>query len=93
MQVVDFPHLGAVRVFRERPKQANTGQGSDAGDRLARNAGNVVENARTARRASSDLCGKNYGLLRVVTRSFTKVRTDQARKSAIVRIVTGETNF
>ena len=61
-QVVDFPHLGAVRVFRERPKQANTGQGSDAGDRLARNAGDIVENARTARRAGSDLCEKNYGL-------------------------------
>ena len=134
-QVVDFPHLGAVRVFRERPKQANTGQGSDAGDRLARNAGDIVENARTARRAGSDLCEKNYGLFgfpsppqvrcpnrlfacakrgRVVTRSFTKVRTGQARKLAsqarheldaqmgrslarnvvaIVRIVTGETNF
>jgi hypothetical protein len=40
-----------------------------------------------------DLCGKSYGLLRIVTRSFTKVRTDQGRGYAIVRIFTGGTNF
>src|SRR6266404_4613414 len=32
---------------------------------------------------------RKFGVLRVVTRCFTKVRTDQGRKSAIVRIVTG----
>jgi hypothetical protein len=46
-----------------------------------------------ARGASADLCGKSYGLLRVVTRKCAKVRTDQARKSAIVRIYTGGSLF
>src|SRR5260370_21834706 len=36
---------------------------------------------------------KKCGLLRVVARKCAKVRTDQARKSSIVRIVTGESNF
>jgi hypothetical protein len=42
------------------------------------------------------LCGKSadcYALLRESSRCFTKVRTDQARNSAIVRIFTGETLF
>src|SRR6267154_1194926 len=37
----------------------------------------------------ADLCGKKCGLLREGSRKFAKVRTEQARKSAIVRIVTG----
>jgi hypothetical protein len=41
----------------------------------------------------ADFCGKNYGFLREVSQKSAKVRTDQARKSAIVRIFTGETNF
>ena len=36
---------------------------------------------------------RKFGLLRVVTRCFTKVRTDQGRGYAIVRIVTGGTLF
>src|SRR5260221_9591961 len=36
---------------------------------------------------------RKFGLLRESPRSFTKVRTDQARKSAIVRIVTGKALF
>ena len=39
------------------------------------------------------LCGKKYGFFRDVSRKSTKVRTDQARKSAMLRIVTGKTNF
>ena len=41
----------------------------------------------------ADLCGKKCGLLREGSRKFAKVRTEQARKSAIVRIVTGGTLF
>jgi hypothetical protein len=40
-----------------------------------------------------DLCGTKFGLFHESARSFTKVRTDQARKSAMFRIVTGGTNF
>ena len=36
---------------------------------------------------------RKCGLLQVVTRKFTKVRTDQGRNSSIVRIVTGESFF
>jgi hypothetical protein len=43
--------------------------------------------------ASADLCGKNHGLLRESSGKFTKVRTDQARKSAMLRIVTGKALF
>ena len=43
--------------------------------------------------SGADLCGKKCGLLRESPRSFTKVRTDQARKSAMLRIVTGGTLF
>jgi len=38
-------------------------------------------------------CGKKCGLLRESPRKSTKVRTDQARKSSIVRIFTGGTIF
>jgi len=34
-----------------------------------------------------------YGKVRESPRSFTKVRTEQGRKSAMLRIVTGGTNF
>ena len=36
---------------------------------------------------------RKFGLFHKGPRSFTKVRTDQARKSAIVRIVTGGSFF
>jgi len=53
----------------------------------------LVQCAAPRTGVSSDFCRKKCGLLRVVTRSFTKVRTDQARKSSMLRIVTGGTNF
>ena len=50
--------------------------------------------------SSAELCAKRghessrmFGLLRVVTRSYAKVRTDQGRGYAISRIVTGGTLF
>jgi hypothetical protein len=43
--------------------------------------------------ARANLCVTKFGLLRGVTRMSTKVRTDQARKSAMLRIVTGGANF
>ena len=51
------------------------------------------DNHRVTEAQRADLRGKKCGLLRVVTRKFTKVRTDQGRGYAIVRIFTGETNF
>ena len=36
---------------------------------------------------------RKFGLFHKSPRRFTKVRTDQARKSSIVRIFTGETSF
>jgi hypothetical protein len=52
--------------------------------------------ARKLWRAGRNCAGKSagcYALFRESSRSFTKVRTDQARNSAIVRIVTGGTLF
>ena len=45
------------------------------------------------RGSSADLCVTKFGLFRDVTRSFTKVRTDQGRKSSMLRIVTGQSLF
>src|SRR5882724_1407418 len=39
------------------------------------------------------LCGKSCGFLRIFPRCFTKVRTDQGRGYAILRIVTGKALF
>ena len=85
MQVVDFPCMYEVRVFRGRGKKEplshegteadeNWNQGGDVG-------GEVVQKVTHC-----------YAKVREVSRKSAKVRTDQARKSAIVRIVTGETN-
>ena len=41
----------------------------------------------------SDLCVTKFGLFRDVTRKSTKVRTDQGRGYAMLRIVTGRTLF
>ncbi len=52
------------------------------------------ENLPQRRRGGgADFRGKKCGSLRVVTRKCAKVRTNQARKSSMLRIVTGETNF
>jgi len=59
-----------------------------AGGRRSIGADGGVERPERAK-----LCGKSYVFIRESSRKSTKVRTDQARKSSIVRIVTGETNF
>jgi hypothetical protein len=46
-----------------------------------------------AARGRLDSSVTKFGLLRESSRSFTKVRTDQARKSSMLRIVTGEALF
>jgi len=92
-QVVDFPHICSVRLFQERSVTAEFRQGND----------------RQRNGAKSKLGGVWLGglvvceLLRVVTRCFakvrevsrksTKVRTDQGRGYAMLRIVTGGTFF
>src|SRR5260370_9713810 len=43
--------------------------------------------------AGAEFCGKKCGLLRESPRSFTKVRTDQVRGYAMLRIVTGKSLF
>jgi len=41
----------------------------------------------------AELCGKNYGFLRIFPRFSTIFRTDQGRNYAILRIFTGESLF
>ena len=48
---------------------------------------------KVRRRTFAGKVTRKFGLFHEVTRSFTKVRTDQARKSSMLRIVTGGTNF
>ena len=77
-QVVDFQRIYTVRVFPDA---------------------NLASQARYDMGAPEELfvgakCGpRKFGLLRESSRSFTKVRTDQARKSSMLRIVTGGTHF
>jgi len=78
-QVVDFPHLAHVRLFSGGHEIRFSSQAG---------LGTGVDEVESA-----NSCGKNYGLLREVTRSFTKVRTDQARKSSMLRIFTGGSLF
>ncbi len=78
--------------FSERPKtvefrQGNDRQWNDAIGQLG------AHQAGTAAKSCPGKITGCYGKVREVSRKSTKVRTDQARKSAMLRIVTGKTNF
>jgi hypothetical protein len=100
-QVVDFPYMCMVRLFCGAMKSRNEkgrslrefrGFGFFPLLRLAlrtQSHPDVIDLVRTYPQNSS-AC---YAKVRVVSRKSTKVRTGQARKSAMLRIVTGKTNF
>jgi len=85
-QVVDFPHLARVKPFWEGVENSRIAVRVMIVRRMGPN-GAWNRGVGQAQRKPS------YWLVRIVTRSFTKVRTDQARKSSIVRIVTGANLF
>ena len=100
-QVVDFPHLSTVRFFCEAMKSRNEkgrslrefgGLGFSPLLRLALRAQSRPDMTNLVRPYAQNVtacCAK----VRESPRSFTKVRTDQGRKSSIVRIVTGGSLF
>src|SRR5260370_21342714 len=72
---------------REQRKQGQAGLGTSMGNGVLE-YWSVGGRFRKGRK-SAQKCAK----VRENPRTFTKVRTDQARKYSIVRIVTGETFF
>src|SRR5260370_14624982 len=66
--------------------EAMEGRQAELGTCMGKWSAGVLEYWRGAMRNVTDCYAKS-------PRRFTKVRTDQARKSAMLRIVTGETNF
>jgi len=91
-QVVDFPCMYAVGIFwgegyYHRGTEAQSRPGG-AWNPYVRSSVGVLECVGTMRKVTG-WCGK----VRDVTRKFTKVRTDQGRNSAMLRIVTGGTFF
>jgi len=85
-QVVDFPRMYVVSIFRGRAKNSRiSGRGMIGRGMAKRGLGTNIGTCRV------DFCGKItgcYAKVREVSRKSTKVRTDQARNSAMLRIVT-----
>jgi len=77
-QVVDFPHLSAVRVFWISVKFDFQSQ-AEFGTCMGKWSAGVLEYWRGAMRNVTGCCAK----VREVSRKSTKVRTDQARKSSM----------
>jgi hypothetical protein len=102
-QVVDFPRMYEVRVFWSSDFTAESQRRrAKRGKELTANHMKLASQARHEMGAPGELfagakrgqeSARKFGLFHEVTRSFTKVRTDQARNSAIVRIITGGTSF
>ncbi len=98
-QVVDFPCMCDVRLFCERLKTAESRQWNDwqgnnqAGLGTKMGMGGkwsvgVLESRGAMRKVTH--C---FAKIHEVSRKCAKVRTDQGRGYAMLRIVTGETNF
>ena len=95
-QVVDFPRICSVSIFLGGVKNSRiSGRGMigrgmemEGQAEVGTHMGNGVLECRGEAKVTG--C---YALFRESSRSFTKVRTEQARKSAMLRIVTGKTNF
>ena len=88
-QAVDFPRMYEVRVFLSGVKFSFQSQVE-----LGTNVGKLGGNGKGAEDPGMrEMLRIVTGKVRDVSRKSTKVRTDQARKSAMLRIVTGKTNF
>jgi hypothetical protein len=113
-QVVDFPRMYEVRVFRGWGKKEplrhegteayeTWNQGGDGGEKLCKKIRIVWLPKPATRWAPQWSCSlarnvvakspRKFGLFHESSRSYAKVRTDQGRGYAMLRIVTGKSNF
>ena len=94
-QVVDFPLLSRLRVFCGMRVERGGGQWTVDNWQWIANRGNESNrtNGTNLARTMIAKSPRKFGLFHDVTRKSAKVRTDQGRKSAIVRIFTGGNLF
>jgi|SRR5882672_5649503 len=92
-QVVDFPLLSRLRVERGGSQWAVDNWQWIANRGNESNRTNGTNLARSACKAHGRESARKCGLFHEVTRSFTKVRIDQGRGYAMLRIFTGERLF